>query len=80
MVIATKMRPGKNLLRVPAQFRVLEEAREAVYRLRALQPLLTPQDEETLAILMDKELTRHLEKSLQEEANGDLEPLENILK
>lgn len=80
MVMATKIRTGKHLLRTPVQFRVLEEAREAVYRLRALRPLLTPQDEETLAILMDKELTRHLEKSLREEADGDLEPLENILK
>lgn len=80
MAIATKTRTGKNLLRAPVQFRVLEEAREAVYRLRALRPLLTPEDEETLTILMDKELIRHLEKSLREEANGDLEPLGNIWK
>ncbi len=58
----------------------LEEAREAVVKLKTLKPLLSPKDEETLAILIDKQLMGHLEKSLSEEARGKVEPLKNILK
>lgn len=76
----TKVRNHKPFQNDVLRFRVLEDAREAIYRLRTLKSLLTPQDEETLAILMDKELMTHLEKSLQEEARGKREPLRNILK
>jgi hypothetical protein len=62
------------------RFRILEEAREAVTKLSTLKPFLSPQDKETLVVLMDKELTAHLEKSLTEVDEGKFEPLENILK
>ena len=62
------------------RFRVLEEARDAVAKLRVLRPLLSPQDRETLAILMDQNLMRHLDKSLREAASGKTEPIGNILK
>lgn len=61
-------------------FRALEEAHEAVVKLKTLKPFLSPQDEETLAILIDKELINHLEKSLREADEGKIEPLQNILK
>lgn len=63
-----------------SRFRILEEAHEAVTKLRTLKPLLSPQDEDTLAILMDKKLLSHLEKSLSEAHAGKTEPLKNILK
>ena len=62
------------------RFRILEEARDAVAKLRTLQPLLSPQDQETLAILMDQDLMQHLDKSLREAASGKTEPLAHILK
>ena len=58
----------------------LEEAREAVVKIKTLKPLLSPKDEETLAILMDKELMSHLDISLKEAKEGKIEPLENVLK
>lgn len=61
-------------------FRALEEAREAVIKLGVLKPFLSPQDEETLALLMDKKLMTHLERSMNEASAGQLEPLENILE
>jgi len=64
----------------PLRFRALDQAREAVIRLRTLKPFLSPQDQETLALLMDKEFMVHLEKSLKEEEEGRIEPLESILK
>lgn len=64
----------------PLRFRAFEEAREAVVRLRTLKPFLSPQDEEALALLMDRELMAHLEKSLKEADQGKVEPLRNILK
>ncbi len=60
-------------------FRVLEEAREAVTKLRTLRPLLSPQDAETLAILMDHSLMDHLDKSMREATTGKTEPLTHIL-
>lgn len=60
-------------------FRVLEEAHEAVTTLRALKPFLSPEDEETLIILMDKELMSNLETSLNESDAGKIEPIESIL-
>lgn len=60
-------------------FKVFEEAREAITKLKTLKPFLSPQDEETLAILMDKELVAHLEKSLKEAESEKFEPLKNIL-
>lgn len=62
-----------------SSFRIFEEAYEAVTKLSALKPLLSPQDEETLSILMDKKLMENLEKSLKEAGKGRLEPLKNIL-
>lgn len=78
MTIQTKtsVRSGND----HTHFRALEEAREAVTALRTLKPLLSPQDEETLTILIDKELMRHLEKSLKEETQGRVMPLKSILK
>lgn len=60
-------------------FRIFEEAHEAVTKLSVLKPLLSPQDEETLSILMDKKLMERLEKSLKEAGKGRLESLKNIL-
>ena len=67
----TKVKPTSTL--------ALEEAREAVVKIKTLKPLLSPMDEETLVTLMDKELMSHLDKSLKEAARGQLEPLKNIL-
>jgi len=63
-----------------SHFRILGEAQEAVIKLRTLKPFLTPRDEETLALLMDKELMAHLAKSLREAEKNKVEPLENILR
>ena len=76
------MAPIKTLTKsknVSQRFHALEEAREAVIKLRTLKAFLSPQDEETLALLMDKDLMRHLQKSLQEAAQGMTEPLYSIL-
>ena len=67
----TKVKPTSTL--------ALEEAREAVVKIRTLKPLLSPMDQETLVTLMDKELMGHLDKSLKEAERGQLEPLKNIL-
>lgn len=72
--------PQAKLKSNSLHFRALEEAREAVLKLSTLKPLLTSQDEETLALLMDKELMAQLEKSLGEAEAGKLEPLHNILR
>ena len=63
-----------------SSFRILEEAHEAITKLKTLSSLLTPQDQETLALLMDKELARQLEQSVDEAKKGKLEPLESILE
>ncbi|OGZ44506.1 MAG: hypothetical protein A2719_05285 [Candidatus Ryanbacteria bacterium RIFCSPHIGHO2_01_FULL_45_22] len=63
-----------------ARFQIFEEAREAVIKLKTLKPFLMPRDEETLELLMDKELMAHLAKSLKEMEKGKLEPIERILK
>ncbi len=60
-------------------FRVLEEARDAVTKLRTLRPLLTPQDSETLAVLMDEEVMDHLDNSIREAEAGDTDTLGSIL-
>lgn len=75
-ITASRQRTTASPLRV----RVLEEARDAVAKLRTLQPLLSPQDAETLAILIDQDLMRHLDKSLRETAAGKTKPLAHILK
>ncbi|OGF83302.1 hypothetical protein A3B18_03275 [Candidatus Giovannonibacteria bacterium RIFCSPLOWO2_01_FULL_46_13] len=59
---------------------ILEEAREAVIKLQTLKPFLSPRDEETLSILMDKKLLAELSKSLEDARTGRTEPLRNILK
>ncbi len=61
-------------------FRALEEAKNAVVTLRALKPMLSRQDEETLSLMIDKKLMGSLEKSLREAHTGKLEPLSLILK
>lgn len=62
-----------------SNFRILEEAHEAITKLKALSSLLTSQDQETLALLMDKKLMQQLEQSADEAKQGKLEPLESIL-
>ena len=62
-----------------AHFHALEEARDAVVRLETLKLFLTPQDEETLGILMDKKLMTHLGESLAEAKKGKLTSLKGIL-
>lgn len=57
-----------------------KETQEAVVKIKTLKPLLSSKDEKTLAILVDKGLMTHLNKSLREAAAGKTEPLENILK
>lgn len=70
----------KNRVKKTAVFKPLEEAREAVFKLNFLKQYLTPQDEETLEILMDKKIMAHIEKSVIEAKNEQFEPLSNILK
>lgn len=60
-------------------FRVLEEARDAVVKLRTLKPFLSDADKETLNILMDEELMGDIERSLRDEEEGKVEPLESIV-
>jgi len=69
-----------NVQEKPTSALAFEEAHEAVIKIKTLKPLLSPKEEESLAILMDKELMNHLHKSLKEARAGDIEPLENILK
>lgn len=57
----------------------LEEAREAIIRLKTLKPFLSPQDTKTLEILMDKNLMTQIETSIRESKEGKLEPIESIL-
>ncbi|OGZ54067.1 MAG: hypothetical protein A3H64_00460 [Candidatus Ryanbacteria bacterium RIFCSPLOWO2_02_FULL_45_11c] len=79
--MSTQISVKHNTPRTPdAQFQIFEEAREAVIKLKTLKPFLMPRDEETLELLMDKELMTHLVKSLKETEKGKLEPLEHILK
>lgn len=79
--MATRSPTKHNMPRIPdTHFGILDEAREAVIKLRTLKPFLTPRDEETLELLMDKELMTHLAKSLKEAKEGKIEPLEDILK
>jgi len=77
MITATKSKTKYS--RSLPNFRVFEEAREAVTKLSVLKSLLSSQDEETLSILIDKKLMAHLDKSLKEVKKGKLEPLKNIL-
>ncbi|MDO8728468.1 MAG: hypothetical protein Q7K26_01105 [bacterium] len=58
----------------------LEEAKDAVTKLKSIKPFLTRADEETLGIIMDKELVSNLSKSLNEAKRGEYEPLESILE
>lgn len=77
--MSNHLRTTTRLKDSASRFRVFKEAHEAVTKLRTLRPFLSPEDEETLAILMDKELMGHLEKSLSEAEKGRTEPLRNIL-
>lgn len=76
----TQVKTSPKLKKSPIRSRALQEAHEAVTKLRTIKPFLSPQDEETLAILIDKELMKHLETSLKEAEKGKMEPLKNILK
>ncbi|HBH45894.1 MAG: hypothetical protein A2445_00280 [Candidatus Jacksonbacteria bacterium RIFOXYC2_FULL_44_29] len=60
------------------RFRILEEAQQAVMTLKTLKGLLSPQDTESLSLLLDQELMVDLEASLAEAAAGQVEPLEVI--
>lgn len=58
-----------------------EEAREAVVRLSVLRKFLSPADEETLGLLMDKKFMSHLKTSLNEsKVKSRLSPLASVLK
>ena len=59
---------------------VLEEAKDAVTKLKSIKPFLTHADEETLGILMDKELMKTLSKSLDEARRGEYKSLKSVLK
>ncbi len=59
--------------------RAFERAKNAVFVLRETCASLSSQEEETLGILMDKELMSQLNASLREAKIGNTEPLENIL-
>lgn len=76
MNTATKSKINSHF---PLRLKIFEEAREAITKLKTLKPFLTPQDEETLSILMDTKLLNHLDESLKETSEGKLEPLKNIL-
>lgn len=56
-----------------------DKAQEAISVLSSVKSKLSTIDEETLSILIDKELLGTLQKSLQEAHEGKLEPLTNIL-
>lgn len=58
---------------------VFEEARETVVRLSTLQKFLSPADEESLALLMDKKFMKHFEQSLDDVKKGKIEPLSSVL-
>ena len=64
----------------PISLLALEEAKDAVTKLKSIKPFLTRADEETLGILIDKELVSHLSKSLSEAKRGEYEPLESVLE
>ena len=58
----------------------IDEAKDAVTKLKSIKPFLTRADEETLGILIDKELVSTLSKSLNEFKRGEYEPIESILE
>lgn len=64
----------------PAVNTPLKEAESAVRKLAQIKPLLSPQDEETLEILMDQELMNTLSNSIREAEAGEYEPIETILE
>jgi hypothetical protein len=79
--MSTRVPVKHNASHTPnSQFQIFEEAQEAVIKLKTLKPFLMPRDEETLELLMDKELMAHLAKSLKETEKRKLEPLDHILK
>ena len=59
---------------------VFQLAEEAVIKLKTLARLLSPEDQETLSILMDTEMMSDLNLSIQEAAAGKYEPIESILQ
>ncbi len=61
-------------------FVVFEEARETVVRLSTLQKFLSPADEESLALLMDKKFMKHIEQSLDDVKKGKVEALSSVLE
>ncbi len=57
----------------------LEEAKDAITKLKSIKPFLTVADEETLGILIDKELIGNLSKSLNEAMRGEYKSLDSVL-
>ena len=65
--------------RISRQSHAFERARDAVLTLQDSRSALSPQDEETLGILIDDRLMGHLATSMREAKQGKVEPLESIL-
>ena len=59
---------------------VFQLAEEAIIKLKTLAQLLSPEDRETLSVLMDTEVVSDLNVSIQEAATGEYEPIESILQ
>ena len=68
-----------KIIKQPISPLALEEAKDAVTKLKSIKPFLTDADEETLGILIDKELVNILSKSLSEAKRGEYKPLESVL-
>lgn len=62
------------------KFADFEKAREAALTLLALKDTLTSAELETLEILLDKDTTSELAKSVREADKGQYEPLDTILE
>lgn len=76
----TKIKISPQQRKIHTRSGAFKKAHEAVKTLWTLTPLLSSKEEETLAVLVDKELVSQLDKSLSEVRKGRTEPLKNILK
>lgn len=54
---------------------LFEKTREAVLTIKTLRPALTSAEVESLMILLDNDAMETIEKSVDEAANGNFEPL-----
>ena len=77
--MATLFSPKTAHTRGDNSVSALESAEEAIITLKTLARLLSPEDRETLLMLMDSELMSDLDASLIEAADGKYEPIESIL-